>query len=81
MTSCGNQELKVMFEKFFTRTSSLEKECLPSLSANFASVSTVAFGETERRSEWLTLSHIDCCETHKTVNTRNIYGMLLCCQK
>ena len=21
------------------------------------------------------------CETHKTVNTRNIYGMLLCCKK
>ena len=21
------------------------------------------------------------CETHKTVNTRNIYGMLLCCEK
>ena len=20
------------------------------------------------------------CETHKTVNTRNIYGMLLCCE-
>ena len=21
------------------------------------------------------------CETHKTVNTKNIYGMLLCCEK
>ena len=21
------------------------------------------------------------CETHKTVNTRNIHGMLLCCEK
>ena len=21
------------------------------------------------------------CETNKTVNTRNIYGMLLCCEK
>ena len=21
------------------------------------------------------------CETHKTMNTRNIYGMLLCCEK
>ena len=21
------------------------------------------------------------CETHITVNTRNIYGMLLCCEK
>ena len=21
------------------------------------------------------------CEIHKTVNTRNIYGMLLCCEK
>ena len=21
------------------------------------------------------------CETHKTVNTKNIYGMLLCCKK
>ena len=21
------------------------------------------------------------CETHKTVKTRNIYGMLLCCKK
>ena len=21
------------------------------------------------------------CETHKTVNTRNIYGMSLCCEK
>ena len=39
----------------FTRTTSLDKERLPWLWANFASdcVSTVAFGETERRSEWL----------------------------
>ena len=21
------------------------------------------------------------CETHKTMNTRNIYGILLCCEK
>ena len=43
----------------FTRTTSLDKERLPSLWANFASVSTVAFGETERRSEWLALAHMD----------------------
>ena len=41
------------------RTTNLDKECLPSLWANFASVLTVAFGETERRSEWLALAHID----------------------
>ena len=23
----------------------------------------------------------DYCETHKTVNTRNIYGLLLCCEE
>ena len=63
------------------RTTSLDKECLPSLWANFASVSTVPFSKMERRSDWLALSHIDYCETHKTVNTRNIYGMLLCCEK
>ena len=38
----------------FTRTTSLDKERLPWWWVNFASdcVSTVAFGETERRSEW-----------------------------
>ena len=26
-------------------------------------------------------THYTNCETHKTVNTRNIYGMLMCCEK
>ena len=30
---------------------------------------------------WDILSVRCYCETHKTVNTRNIYGMLLCCEK
>ena len=41
------------------RTTSLDKEHLPSLWANFASVVMVAFGETEGKSEWLALAHID----------------------
>ena len=49
-----------MFEKLnFMGTTSLNKERLPLLWANFASVSTVAIGETERRGEWLALAHID----------------------
>ena len=29
----------------------------------------------------MTNDEMTYCETHKTMNTRNIYGMLLCCKK
>ena len=32
---------------------------------------------TRETTWWFTLY----CETHKTMNTRNIYGMILCCEK
>ena len=38
--------------------------------------------ETEQKvSLFLSSSNSTYCETHKTVNTRNIYGMLLFCER
>ena len=42
----------------------------------------VLWYNTEKNKTSLVIGQVTCyCETHKTVNTRNIYGMLLCCEE